>query len=276
MKPLLIIPPAPARWQALCDLLRHRGSPWVQDMAQRINHGVPGAEDAFAVIATGGNYLASASISKCGDLGVLGHVYTRPEQRGRGYARQLTETVLSWFDMTGGRWLLHSTTAELDEAVYAKFGFVPLRRVGWPPHDRVTMVRAGQGVTGDPYPELGGEVEVRELTRADWPAMVTLLQYRQGPDPRVSLDESAVAAEPFTLDLIVHQERGACQLLGARQGGRLVGLATLATDQPPPRTYAMLMPHVAAPAELRAAVMEQGKSRGYEHIELPMESLVGR
>lgn len=273
MKPILVIPPAPAHWPALLDLLRHKGPPWVRDMERRMVEGVPGAQDVYAVIRSGGQFLANACVNKFGDVGVLGHCFTRPDHRRRGYARQLVEAVLSWFEMMGGQRLILGTTAELDETLYRKFGFTPLRRAIWAPYDRLTMQRLGRGVADDAYVDIAGDVEVRELTRAAWPAMVALLQFRPGPDPRVPLDESAVTAEAFGLDLIEHQERGACCLLGAYRGPRLIGLATVATDRPRDRTYGMLIPHVDAPPELRTAALEFARGEGYAQVDFPMEGL---
>ncbi len=275
MKPMLIIPPAASRWPALEDLLHHRGQPWLTDLERRMTRGVPGAQDAYAVVVAGGQFLACAAINKYGDLGVLSHCYTRPEHRRRGYARKLIEAALSWFDMTGGKWLFLSTTAELDEGLYRKFGFSPLRRMPWSPHDRLTVCRRSPGVMGEPLQGVGEEVVVRDLTRAEWPAMVALLQYRPGPDPRVPLEESAVTAEVFLLDLIDHLERGAAGLKGAFVGPRLVALASVALDRPGDRTYGMLIPHTDAPASLRAAVIEFARGRGYMHVDFPMESLPG-
>jgi GNAT superfamily N-acetyltransferase len=273
MKPLLIIPPAPARWPPLEDLLRHKGQPWLRDIEQRLLRGVPGAQDAYGVIQAGGQFLASACINKYGDVGVLGHCFTRPEHRREGYARQLVEAVVSWFDMTGGQWLFLGTTAELDEGFYRKFGFLPLRRVAWTPYDHLTMWRPGRGASGDPFVDLTGEITVRDLTRAEWPAMVALLQYCPGPDPRVPLDESAVTADAFTLDLADHLERGACALKGAFRGPRLIGLATVAADRSGEQTYGMLMPHTGTPPELLAAAIEFAHSKGYTHVDFPMEGL---
>ena len=273
MKPLLIVPPAPARWPALRELLQTMEAPSLADIEKRLNDGVPGAQDAYAVMGVGGQYVASAGVNKHGDLGVLGHVFTRPDHRGRGYARQLTEAVLSWFDMTGGKWLLLATTAELDQGLYRKFGFEPIRHAAWAPHDRLTMLRCAPGVTPDPLAATTGDIVIRDLSRADWPAMVALLQFRLGPDPRVPVGESAVTAPAFTLDLIAHVERGLCQLKGAFQGSHLVGLASVATDQEGHRTYAMIMPHTDAPPELRTAVHEFAASRGYTQVDFPMEAL---
>ena len=255
MKPLLIVPPAPARWAALEDLLRHKGQPWLNDLQARLVRGVSGAQDVFSVLPAGSQFLGNVTISKHGDLGVLGHCYVRPEHRNQGYARRLLDTALAWFDMTGGKWLVLGTTADLQDGLYRKVGFEPLRRTPWQPHDRVTMLRRGRGATGAPWPADTGALRVREVGRAEWPAMVLLLQYQPGLDPRVPLDESAVSAELFTLDLIDHQERGAYALLGAFRGAQLVALGTVATDRPGSRTHAMIIPHAGAPQELRAAIV---------------------
>ncbi len=273
MKPLLVIPPAPNRWKPLQELLQHLPEPTVRNLRKRLVDGVPGAEDVFVIAPSDSPLHGSAAIHKCGDVGVLSHVYTRPEQRGKGTARRLTEAVLSWFDMTGGTWLFLATTTELDETLYSKFGFHPIRRAVWAPFDRVTMLRTRKGVTEDPLADAHGAVTVRELTRADWPAMVTTLQYWAGPDPRVPLAESAVTAETFTLDLIEHAEQGLAALHGAFMGQRLVGMGTVALAPQNAHTYALLVPHANAPPPLREALLQRAKTAGFERVDFPMEAL---
>ncbi len=274
MKPMLIIPPAPIRWPALNDLLHHKGQPWLRDIELRLTRGVPGAQDAYAVMPSSAQFLAGACINRFRDTGILGHCYTRPEHRRRGYAHRLITTLLSWFEMTGGRRLYLSTTAELDLGLYGKFGFEPLRRAAWAPADRLTMVRV-RGAAPDPFADLRGDLTLRDLTRAEWPAMVMLLQHRPGADPRVPLEESAVTAEAFTLDLIDHQERAAGILKGAFHGDRLVAIGMLAIDRAGDRTYGLLLPHTGAPPQLRAAILDLAHTRGYTQVDFPMEALVG-
>ena len=273
MKPVLVIPPAPSRWPALEALLGHVGSPWIDDLKRRFAEGVAGSEDAFGLIAPGGQILANAAISKRGPVGVVGHCYTHPDHRRRGYARQVVETVTAWFEMTGGQWLFLATTTEYDEGFYRKFGFTPLRQAVWRPHDRVTLWWRKTGAADDPLAAASGAAIVRDLTRADWATMIALLQFRSGPDPRVPLDESAVTAEVFTLDLIDHLERGACQLKGAFSGDILVGFASVATDRRGDRTYALLVPHDGTPPELRDAAISTARAQGYQHVDFPMEQL---
>ena len=275
MKPLLIIPPAPARWQSLQGLLGHKGPLWLEDIQKRLHDGVAESRDAFAVVANGGQTLAHACINGREGVGVLGHMFTRADHRGRGLARKVLTTLLSWFDMSGGQWLFLGCHAELLE-LYGRFGFEPLHRVTRAPIDEVTMCRRSKGAAGvGPLYGAAGPVIVRDVTRADWPLLVALQQYQPGFDPRIAADESAVAAEFSMLELLHQQEAGQTLLLAAWQGPRIAALATLATQHPGPRTYAALLPHNGAPAELRETLLKEARTRGYPQVEFPMEALAG-
>jgi hypothetical protein len=135
------------------------------------------------------------------------------------------------------------------------------------------MLRTADGTTSNPMSSVTGSVVIRDVSRADWSLMVSLLQHRPGPDPRVSTDASAVGAENTSLELLSRQEKGTCKLSGAFCGDRLVSLASVATDQLGERTYAMLMPCGDSPPTLREAVIEFARSKGYAQVDFPMETL---
>jgi GNAT superfamily N-acetyltransferase len=273
MKPLLIVPPAPQRWHALEGLLGHKGPLWLQDVEQRFAKGIKRAQDAFAVIPDGGHFIANVCINKCGDVGVLGHVFVRPEHRGRGHVRRLMGTAITWFEMTGGRRLVLGTTADLAEGLFAKFGFEVIHRVAKEPHDGVMMRRVSGKASETVAENEAAPLRVGDVTRREWPLVVALLQCEPGADPRASLAESAVGAELIGLDLLSQQDRGTCRLLGAYRGDRLVGIASIATDQLGQRTFAMRMPHSQPQPELREALLEFARSKGYEQVDFPMETL---
>ncbi|MFQ5805992.1 MAG: GNAT family N-acetyltransferase [Phycisphaerae bacterium] len=273
MKPLLILAPSPARWQAVEDLLSHEERLWLDDLRQRLVEGVDGSQDAFAVIPDGAQLLASACIRRRHDVGVLGHLFTRPAHRQRGGARLLMQALLSWFDMTGGKWLYLAGPRSLAEGLFEKFGFRVLRRLEHGGQDRVTMLRTPAHAGESPFENLTGRVEIRDVARADWALLVALLQHHCGPDPRVSLEESALAAEATALELIAQQERRACRLLVACRRDRIVGLGSVATDQIGHRTYAMLLPHDRPPEGLREALLNFAGAQGYEQVDFPMAAL---
>jgi N-acetylglutamate synthase-like GNAT family acetyltransferase len=212
MKPLLIIPPAPARWPALRELPLHDALVWQEDLEKRFAEGIPGSQDAFALVSDGGLALGCAAVSKRHDLGILTRLFVRPEHRERGLARQITESLVSWFDMAGGKWLYATTTADVAEGFFRRFAFSTLRRAPRAPHDAVLLLRATGDVPPDPLSTAVGTLSIHDLSRANWPSLAALLYNRPGPDPRVPLDESAVTAELTALQLLSQQEAGTCQL----------------------------------------------------------------
>jgi GNAT superfamily N-acetyltransferase len=273
VKPLLIIPPAPARWPLIQQLPLHDDPLWQDDLQKRLAIGLPRTQDAFAVIADGGKALATGCICKRHDVGVLNRVFTHPEHRRAGLARQITIALLSWFDMTGGRWLYATTTADLFADFFGHFGFRIIRRAPRSPSDAAVILRTATDAPEDPLLDGSGPLTVHDVSRANWPTMAVLLYNRPGPDPRVSPDETAVSAEQTSLTLISQLEAGACHLKAAFRGPRLVALASVAAQTGSNRTYAMIMPHTDAPELLRAAIVDQARANGYDQVEFPMETL---
>ena len=269
---MLILPPAPERWEPLKALLGADPSDWMEDLQRRLGDGPAGARDAFAIIPDGGNTLAHACIRRCGEFGVLGHMFTHENHRRRGLARSLVQTLLSWFDMTGGRWAYAYCPTPL-LPLLEPFGFYVLHRPRSVRED-VALVRPYKSSAGrSPYETLQGDWERRALTAADWPALVCMLQHLSGPDPRVALVDSALGAAQFALDLVRQEQRGACRLLGEFRGGRLLAAASISLEPPAPRTYAMVMPPQLATAELREDVTREAALRGYSTVDFPLERL---
>jgi GNAT superfamily N-acetyltransferase len=273
VKPLLVIPPAPARWPALRDVPIHSDPLWQDDLEKRFAQGVPRSQDAFALMADGGLVLAFAGLSKRHDIGVVSRLFVRPEHRGHGYARRLLETLVAWFDMTGGKWLYGTATADLAEGLMRKLGFKTIRRAPRTPHDAVVVMRLTGDIYDDPLATADGRTTVHDVARANWPTMVVLLHNRPGPDPRISLDESAVTADQTALELVAQQEAGKCLLKAAFRGTRLIALGTVAVEHPGERTYAMIMPHSDAPPILREALLDLARTKGYSQVDFPMEAL---
>jgi GNAT superfamily N-acetyltransferase len=271
MKPLLIIPPAPNRWSSIDDYLNGATEARIADLRNRFDAPLTDARDAFAIIPNGSLTLAFASIRRMGDIGVFGELSTRPDHRLRGFARSLIQTLLSWFDMTGGKWLYLTTPGALAPAIFENFGFRLLHRSG--ESDAVSMLRTLSHVAESPYRGGSGPVRVRDVVRSDWPLIVALLQHHGGADPRVAIADSAAFAEATATDLLNQQDGGACKLLGAESGGKLLGLASLAVDQLGKRSYAMILPHSGGPAELTEAAVALGSAKGYERVEFPLSAL---
>lgn len=273
MKPLLILAPSGAHWPALEQLLGHEDAALLKDLQARLTDDAGGGQDAFAVVPDGPRMLACAVIRRSGPVGVLGPMFTREELRRRGLARRLLQTLLSWFDMTGGKWLYVACPGDFCVEMLGHFGFLPLRRHSADGEDRVSMLRRQSHTAESPFDKLEPRSNIRDASRGDWALLVALLQHHRGADPRVELDESALGAERAALEWLNQAESGACQLIVSVSSGRIVGLGSLATGQAGRRSYAMIVPHDHPPEGLRQAVLDRAAARGYEQVDFPMESL---
>lgn len=273
MKPLMILAPSTSRWSAIEQLLAHEDAALLRDLRARLTKPADGHPDAFAIAPDGSKALACAAIRRSGNIGVLGPVFTRPEFRRRGLARGLLQTLLSWFDMTGGKWLYATSPREICAEMFEHFGFSVLRRYAGDGEDLVTMLRRQGRTPESPFEKLDPRMSVRAARRSDWPLLVALLQHFPGADPRTELDESAAGAERAALEWLAQAEDGACKLTISASGGHVVGLGSLATGQTGRRSYAMLVPHNHPPEGLRNAVLSQAAALGYEQVDFPMEAL---
>lgn len=307
-KPLLILPPAPARRAALEDLLLDLRPAARAEACLRLAEPPAGSRDAIAIVPDGGRALAAACIARRLDVGLLTFVFTRGELRRRGHARRLLQTLLSWFDTTGGRWLFATAPRALIPPMFEPFGFRVLHAGAAMYGQNATAIpgtshagvasaspsRSSSTASGDPYPQgptaslvrtlgavgdepflpLPRDQRVDAISRADWPLLFGLMQYVPGPDPRVPLAESAPAAEQASLDLLDQQDRGLCVLRGVWCHSRLLAAATLATDQLGARSFGALIPPAAPPA-LREDIVSVAASRGYTHVDFPFEVLAG-
>lgn len=275
MKPLLIFPPAPQRWPATEALLADQPAPLRADLQARLAGGVEGARDAVAIVPDGAHALACGVIRRRGAVGVLGPLTTRPEHRRRGHALRLMQTLLSWFDMSGGRWLYLTAPRPLLAGFLENFGFRPLHN-GAAEGDSLLLVRALGGVSGEPLARPDAAIDhVGPLDRATFPLVAALLAARGAPDPRTSPGEAAATAEATALELIDQAQRGTFALLGAWHRDHLAALGTLAIDQLGQRTYAMTIPARSGAAALREALLTLGREKGYAQVDFPMEMLGG-
>lgn len=272
MKPLLILPPAANRWPALEALLDAHCAAECADLRQRVANGVDGATDAIAMQPDGGQAIAAGVIRRRGDLGLLGPLLTRPDHRRTGIARRLLQTLLAWFDMTGGRRLYLVAPAEYLPEWLAHFGFRPLHFAGDPL--RVSLARTAAGLPDDPLDGVESQPErVGPLTAADWAGLHALAQHRPGPDARVPLNENALAADALLPELFGRLATKRCVLVGARRGEHLVAAASVAIDAPGARTYALRWPHDADSPALIQAAADAARQHGFEQVEYPLNQV---
>ena len=246
----------------------------MEDLRVRFSDGVPRTQDAAAVWLEGAQASAGAVIRRTGEVGVLAHVFTHPAHRQNGRARALLQTLLSWFDMTGGKWLYLSSPGDVASGMFANFGFRMLHSGAEGDTPAVCMLRTPAHTPDTPFAKASGEVQFRPATRADMVALTALLMHHNGPDPRTSVAETAIGAAATALDLVDQSEAGKFHLTVAARRGRVVGAGTLALEPAGRKTHAMVLPYDQTPAGLRENLLDAARVKGFEQVEFPMDALV--
>ncbi len=110
-------------------LLSHKGSPWIDDIRRRAEGSYRESVDRYFVARSQAGlvghvwYTAAAGRPR---VGLLGHVYTRPECRRQGIARALMQSATADFTDSGGAVLLLFTSTPETLPLYEQLGFQQL------------------------------------------------------------------------------------------------------------------------------------------------------
>lgn len=116
----------PQEGTELLTLLWHKGSPWVDDIRRRIRGEYADSRDRFFVAYAAAEPIAHVwyTVSATdGRLGLLGHVYTRPDYRRRGISSRLMEAAMADFLDRGGVVMQLYTSTPYTVPFYEKLGY---------------------------------------------------------------------------------------------------------------------------------------------------------
>jgi GNAT superfamily N-acetyltransferase len=174
----LSAPLAPARQEQVLALLGHKGTPWIEDIQCRLAGSRPEARDHFFAASCGQQLVAhvwyTVSASD-GRLGLLGHVFTRPEFRRRGIAAGLLRRALDCFHDQGGEIMQLFTSTPETVGLYERLGFENLAECRGTFHDRDWYFRFPvESGTAVHRWMAAGECSVQTLTAGDLPAYCLL------------------------------------------------------------------------------------------------------
>lgn len=117
---------APLEDTGLLTLLRHKGSPWIEEIRNRIEGKYAESVDRFLVALAGDRlvahvwYTVSAADAR---LGLLGHVFTRPDYRRRGISTRLMQAAMADFLDRGGVMMQLFTSTPHTVPFYEKLGY---------------------------------------------------------------------------------------------------------------------------------------------------------
>jgi GNAT superfamily N-acetyltransferase len=117
---------APRDELELVSLLWHKGSPWVEGIVRRIRGSVPAADDRFWAAFHRDQIVATAwytTSRKTPQMGLIGHIYTRPEYRRQGISTELVRAALADFRTRGGSVMQLFSSTPYTIPLYKRFGF---------------------------------------------------------------------------------------------------------------------------------------------------------
>lgn len=213
--------------------------------------------------------LAFAALRRRGEFGVLGPVVVRESRRRQGLATRVLQTILAWFDMSDGRWLLTRTPPAFAEPVFGKFGFQLLRSAGVDSTRAQTLLRRPPQLPADPNSGRAGRIRTANATVADWPELVLFLQFHAAPDTRGSLIETALNAEELALEWLHEQSAGKLALLLGKRGDRIAAIGGVRLDATGGVTQAFLSPADKGSGPLRPALIAAANPDA--RVEFPFE-----
>jgi len=123
----VIRPPAGEYAEPIFRLLEHKGSPWTADIKERLEgERLEWSCDYFVIAEIKEKIISNiwfGTSSQNKEIGTLGHVFTRPEHRGRGLCSALMEVACRIFREQGGLAIYLGSGTPVAIRIYERYGF---------------------------------------------------------------------------------------------------------------------------------------------------------
>ena len=153
----------------IARLLQHKGDPWVWQNTALLTHAT-GVEAWFYVLHRAGLPFAHIMTAEVNGVGIFGHVWTEPVDRGQGASGQLMERQMAHFRQRGGHALfLHTSPDNPTYAVYLRRGFSPVE----PRSGAMVFAVAGLAAFETDY-FAAGPTTIEPLQWRHWPSAPAL------------------------------------------------------------------------------------------------------
>ena len=124
MEAVLVMPPEDDYRNRIISLLGHKGQPWLYHVEHAFAGNVRGLETRFYVGLLGDEPICNMMTAEHNRVGILGHVYTKPEHRRKGACALLMERQMEeWRQRDGGLLLLLTEDDSPAYWIYHRFGF---------------------------------------------------------------------------------------------------------------------------------------------------------
>lgn len=217
-----------AEWaERLEPMLAHKGEPWTWQNHELL-HRPAGLDARFHVLHREGRPFAHLMVVQHAGVGLLGHVWTDPADRGAGASSVLMEVALTRFREERGSALVLGTEAGgAAFQYYRRRGFVPVEPgSGY-------MVLTPEGAATVPESWFEGETSIAPLDWPDWPASTPLClgdfpgQVRMAAAGLIG----RISGEGPLLPVLRRQAAGTvCAVVLRTDAGAVVGMASRLPD----------------------------------------------
>jgi GNAT superfamily N-acetyltransferase len=233
-----------SQWRPrLQKLLFHKGEPWRRQITELLTQPL-NVEARHYILHRGDAPFCHILTVESGSVGILGHVWTEPEERGQGAASRLMGLQMQDFRARGGRALYLSTGYDSSAyRIYARHGFA-----GVEPHSGVMAFFASSRRQFEAEYFAPGPANIAPLDWAHW-ATSSALFAGEGPgvvrNAALGLLGKRVTEGALIFALQEQREAGAeqanaearVQVLQKEENGAVVGLAAWSRDATWPGQY---------------------------------------
>lgn len=120
----LVMPPEPCWADKLHCFLKHKGLPWQIHWLKAFDNQCDDLATRFYLLVADGQPISNIMTCETGGIGILGHVFTKPDWRGKGAASILMKAACDDFAGRSGIALYLGTAYDsMPWHLYRKFGF---------------------------------------------------------------------------------------------------------------------------------------------------------
>ncbi|HGJ66401.1 TPA: hypothetical protein ENS27_13645 [bacterium] len=110
--------------EGVAKVLHHKGEPWLSHVNRALSGDIKELETRFYVGKLDGQIVANIMTTEYNRTGILGHVFTMPEQRQKGICKFIMEQQMADFKRRGGGILILGTGFNSHPYwIYHSFGF---------------------------------------------------------------------------------------------------------------------------------------------------------
>ena len=214
--------------ESIVSLLAHKGHPWTFHVEKALDGAIPDLETRFYLAILNGEAVANICLFEHEGITIFAHVYTRPDSRQRGIARQVNRVVMEDFRRRGGRVMTLSTDYDSHPFhLYTSFGFKEIvPGVG----NMTCEIETGcQERIFAP----GSAVSVRGQVWSDWPHLNLLYHQTKGDwfrSVRHGLYRPKSYEGCFLAELVESEESRLCAKSLVTENGAVVGNSVYTPD----------------------------------------------